>query len=105
MFRHRESQRQRQAQPDNQLLRRTLMVFRDGRRLTRAKGLTLNLFQERNGDSVGRNFDPGDVHEVGSNVGDIELVNDFLETVQLIADSTWKAPNLSQAPVGHCRTC
>jgi hypothetical protein len=28
---------------------------------------------------------PGDVHEVGSNVGDIELVNDFLETVQLIA--------------------
>jgi hypothetical protein len=42
------------------------------------------VFQERNGDSVGRNFHPSDVHEV-PNVGDIELVIDFLETVQLIA--------------------
>jgi hypothetical protein len=48
MFRHQESQRQRQAQPDNNFFADADgPIFRDGRRLTRAQGVGFNLFQER----------------------------------------------------------
>jgi hypothetical protein len=82
MFRHRESQRQRQAQLDNFFADIDGPIFRDGRRLT-SQGVDLNLFQERNGDSVGRNFEM--FMKLVPTLEISYLVNDFLETVQLIA--------------------
>jgi hypothetical protein len=60
-------------------------IFRDGRRLTRAKGLTLTCSKNETVTPLVVTSTLVMFMKLVPNVGDIELVNDFLETVQLIA--------------------